>query len=333
MSAERHYRLLLACYPREHRRMYGQEMLGVLMDDGATDRRRPRVRDVSALLAGALRARLRCSSRALAEPRWRDAAAATGLLAALVLLGYALRPVLLGLGIVVTGLHRTGRWHWAHTDGLIAWHSWPRMTAWAVVLILAAVGRRRAAAALVWAGVALEAVRLAIEYGQTAGPAVAQSWLLTLALLGAVGLTVPGARPGAAALGRSRLAAFAGTVLLWSCASVVAFAVPDDSTGFGASVPVVLRADLGRLESVANLAAFGLAVACLVSLPAALRRRLLALLAPVAVTLLLTRLHPGGWMTTPGHDGALSPAGWLAVTGATALAFLCGAALVTRTDP
>ncbi|HYN93532.1 MAG TPA: hypothetical protein VES42_06755 [Pilimelia sp.] len=127
MSLERRYRLLLACYPGEHRRMYEEEMLGVLMDDDATGRRWPLARDVSALLAGALRARLRYGSRVLADPRWRDAAAATGLLAALVLLGYALRPVLLGVGNAVTFQSRTGDWAWSETERLIAWHSAPRL--------------------------------------------------------------------------------------------------------------------------------------------------------------------------------------------------------------
>jgi hypothetical protein len=332
MSLERRFRLLLACYPREHRRMYEEEMLGVLMDDGATGRRRPLARDVSALLAGALRARLRSSSRAwsraLADPRWRDAAAATGLLAALVLLGYALRPVLLGVGIAVTDLGRTGRWNWSNTDGLIAWHSLPRMMAWTAVLMLATAGRRRAAAIVAWAAIALETVRLAIDYGQLAALAVTQTWLLALALLGAAGLSVSGGRPGAAVLGRIRLAAFAGTVLLWSVASVVAFVVPDHSTGFGASVPVLLRADVGRFESLVNLTAFVLTAACLFSIPASLRRRLLTLLAPVFATLVLTRLRPAGWMTTAGYEGGLTPAGWLAVVVSAALAALCGMAFV-----
>ncbi|HYN93533.1 MAG TPA: hypothetical protein VES42_06760 [Pilimelia sp.] len=110
------------------------------------------------------------------------------------------------------------------------------------MLILATAGRRRAAAVLAWAAVVLEVVRLATEYGEFAGLAVTQTWLLALALLGAAGLSFPGGRPGAALLGRIRLAAFAGTVLLWSSASVVAAAFPDRipnySYGVGARVPV-----------------------------------------------------------------------------------------------
>jgi hypothetical protein len=331
MSLERRYRALLACYPPEHRREYQEEMLGVLLDDAPAGRRWPGARDVAALLSGALRARARYSVRALADVRWREAAAASGVLAVLVLFGYALRPLLLGYTWVVAIRAPTGGWRWSLADELLAWHSWPRAVAWAGVAILVVAGRRRPAVLAAWAAAGLEMVRLAVEYDRIAATAIQDVWPLTLALLGAGALTVPGARPGAAVLGRGRLAAFTTAVAFWAGASAIA-AVQDTGAPTGDLIPVVLRADVGRFEALVNLAAFGLAAACLISAPAPLRRRLLALLAPVGVTLLLTRLRPVSWMNPPGYDDVLPVAGWLSLAAATILTLLVAVAIVRRRE-
>jgi hypothetical protein len=331
MSLERRYRALLAWYPPEHRREYREELLGVLLDDAPAGRRWPGVRDVAALLNGALRARVRYSLRAAADVRWRDAAAAVGLLAVLVLLGYALRPLLLGYTIVATSHAPAGGWQWSLAEGLLDWHSWPRAAAWLGVTILVVAGRRRPAALAAWAAAGLEAARLAVEYDRIAGPAILNIWPLALALLGAAALTVPGPRPGAAVLGRGRLAAFTTAVALWAAASAIAVTQGPD-TPAGEFIPVLLRTDVGRFEALLNLTAFGLAAACLASTAAPLRRRLLALLAPVAITLLLTRLHPVSWMTPPGYDDGLPAAGWLTLTAATVLTLPVAAAIIRRQE-
>jgi hypothetical protein len=331
MSLERRYRALLACYPPEHRREYQEEMLGVLLDDAPAGRRWPAARDVAALLGGALRARARYSVRALADVRWRDAAAAMGLLAVLILLGYALRPLLLGYTLVVT-LRAPGEgWRWSLADELLAWHSWPRAAAWAGIGILLVAGWRRPAVPAAWAVAGLEAVRLAVDHDRIAATAIQDMWPVTLALLGAGALTVAGPRPGATVLGRGRLAAFTIAVAFWAGASAMA-AAQDPGTATGDLIPLVLRADVGWFEALVNLAAFCLAAACLTSTPAPLRRRLLALLAPVAATLLLTRLRPVSWMIPPGYEDGLPVAGWLTLAVATILTLLVAVAIVRRRE-
>lgn len=56
---ERRYRRLLRLYPREFRARRADEMIGVLMDGAADGQHRPARRDVSDIVRGSLRARLR----------------------------------------------------------------------------------------------------------------------------------------------------------------------------------------------------------------------------------------------------------------------------------
>ncbi|RJL34046.1 hypothetical protein [Bailinhaonella thermotolerans] len=85
---ERRYRRLMRVYPRSHRREYEEEMLGVLLA-GAVRRDRPSPGDVADLLRGGLAVRGRVCAEAVAGPRWRDALAVAGLVAALMTAGDA----------------------------------------------------------------------------------------------------------------------------------------------------------------------------------------------------------------------------------------------------
>jgi len=76
-ALERWYRRLLAWFPAEHRRVYGEEMVGVLLASASEGRSRPGPAEVIDLVVGGLRTGLRTWFRARhIDPVWRDALAA-----------------------------------------------------------------------------------------------------------------------------------------------------------------------------------------------------------------------------------------------------------------
>jgi len=74
-ALERRYRRLLALFPADHRREYGEEMIGVLLACTPQGRGRPRLADAFDLIVGGLRARLRPRGAGLSGARWPDALA------------------------------------------------------------------------------------------------------------------------------------------------------------------------------------------------------------------------------------------------------------------
>jgi hypothetical protein len=79
-SLERRYRRLLAWYPADYRRIYDEEMLGVLMAAAsARGSNRPGAAETLNLIGSGLRARLR--SIGGTDPAWRDALAVYSLVA------------------------------------------------------------------------------------------------------------------------------------------------------------------------------------------------------------------------------------------------------------
>jgi hypothetical protein len=83
---EQWYRRLLAWYPAEHRQIYGEEMLGVMLAGARPDQRYPGRREAVDVLASAIRARLGRAAAAVADRRWADAAAVLGVVASILLL-------------------------------------------------------------------------------------------------------------------------------------------------------------------------------------------------------------------------------------------------------
>jgi hypothetical protein len=75
LALERRYRRLLAWFPAEHRREYGEEMIGVLLASAPEGRRRPRLADAVDLMTGGLRARLRRRGGGLSDAHWPDSLA------------------------------------------------------------------------------------------------------------------------------------------------------------------------------------------------------------------------------------------------------------------
>jgi hypothetical protein len=87
-ALERRYRRLLTWYPAGHRRLYGEEMIGVLLASAPTGQNRPGNADILDLIGGGLRARLRWSRTGEGNPAWRDALAVFSVVAPVVLLGW-----------------------------------------------------------------------------------------------------------------------------------------------------------------------------------------------------------------------------------------------------
>jgi hypothetical protein len=78
-ALERRYRRLLAAFPADHKREYGEEMIGVLLASTPDGRRRPKLADAFDLMASGLRARLRPGRTGLPDANWRDALAVCSL--------------------------------------------------------------------------------------------------------------------------------------------------------------------------------------------------------------------------------------------------------------
>jgi hypothetical protein len=70
---ERRFRRWLAWYPAEHRRVYGEEMIGVLLASTPHGRSHPRAADVVALVRGGIITRIRTAADL--DQDWRDAMA------------------------------------------------------------------------------------------------------------------------------------------------------------------------------------------------------------------------------------------------------------------
>ncbi|RKR87922.1 hypothetical protein BDK92_2225 [Micromonospora pisi] len=328
MTLEQTYRRLLACYPWEHRQQYEEEMLGVLLDDAGPQQRHPRARDVLDLLSGALRTRTRYALTNLSGQPWREAAAVLGLLAPLALFAYAGRLVLLNLTVAAT------RGYLAEFSALLTWRSWAPVAVWLMVVILAATGWHRTAASLAWAGTALQAVPEAGDYGNY--QSVSSSWTVALAVVAAVALTVAAPRSGATSLGRRWLVPLAGAALLVGAPTITAIVLPNLWTG-NLRTPWIFTNNVTYLEALLLGVGYALGALTVLLTPAPLRRRLLALLAPVGATLLITRIGFGdrGFLARTSNGEiptGLNLAQWLALVLIPPLTLAVAVAVVHRRE-
>jgi hypothetical protein len=100
-ALERRYRRLLAWYPAEHRRRYGEEMIGVLMAAAPDGVHRPGLAGAADLIRRGIQARFRSGTRRLAGANWPDAAAICSVAIPMILACYFtagwLRHVIAGI--------------------------------------------------------------------------------------------------------------------------------------------------------------------------------------------------------------------------------------------
>ena len=104
-ALERRYRRLLAWYPAQYRRAYGEEMIGVLLAAASGGSGRPGVAGAFDLIRGGLRARLLAGWRTLTDAGWPDALALCSVAVPVILLGYVVAQSLYFLHIHIGPPH------------------------------------------------------------------------------------------------------------------------------------------------------------------------------------------------------------------------------------
>src|SRR6266700_2457011 len=289
---EKRYRLLLALYPKDHRREHAEEMVGVLLAaDGDTHVRAPkpvawalrfgqRTADSADLIGGALRIRGRMAlnrlrrtrwlSWTVRDQRWSDALAVVSVIAPLLLLVAALTEFRIPQAVASS---ITGHPHWGLTATLGLADLPMAAGAPGVILLVFLRLRRLAGLGALATAVGQVAAGAVPAFAGYANPAVAFTVLLSCTAAAAL-LLSPGPDRGLALLTRSGTALVgAGALILggFSVGGTVWLSSPSsDITGFGGEV--------GGLPADLLIAAvlITIAVACL---RAPVSRRVLALLA------------------------------------------------------
>jgi hypothetical protein len=266
---ERRYRRMLAWYPWEHRRRYEDEMVETLVAGARPDQRRPSLGDTANLARNALASHVATAVRGFSDPRWANAFAVTGLIAAIVMLGTRVRSIAqyVALDQITSNYDSLGR------AAIV------RLAIWLAVVALALAGPRVLAAIAAWFAVMAE-IALSVYMVM---PLSALNWLWTV-LLGttcATALTVPAAhRAGVRLLGRHRLILIGlgcAAGILGSAAGAILDIQNGRSSGMVAFLPVRLHAAslLGAAVAVAFV------VTAVVTLDGGVRRRVVALFAPL----------------------------------------------------
>ncbi|MGC4783260.1 hypothetical protein ACLQ3A_16580 [Micromonospora zamorensis] len=332
---ERRYRRLLAVYPWEHRRVYEDEMLAVLLAGARPGQRRPGAADVRNLVGAGLRARLRVGARGFTDSSWADAATVTGLLVGVVLLALASRTL---LDLLVRASSPPPGFASSGPDLV----DWLHVAGWAGVCAAVLVGWRWVAAGLAWAGVLGWGALVAPQAGDNPTYVVDTLPQFALAVVAAAALTVPAPRRRAIALlGVRRLLA-----LLLAPAAMVALLVTNRATsptfGFVGEVSyqvlygIEASSELVVWLYVAGLAAAALAmVIAVATLTPEVRRRIVVMLLPVAALALVIDSALAGWVTSTmhmGHTVPLVPAQWAMLVLVAPVTFLAGALLVRRRE-
>ncbi|MFI7545873.1 hypothetical protein [Actinoplanes sp. NPDC049599] len=273
---ERRYRRLLRVYPPDHRREYEEEMIGVLLAETAPGRRGPGPRDVVDLVLSALAVRWRRRRSGLRDERWVQAARAVQVFGSLLLLAVGLHR----FAIEQTALLRYG----AEFTPPVPSAELLRPGAWALVLLLALLGRHRLAALAATAGVVAEAVPPLGLYLDTPARLLDVYWMLVAATVVAVASLLTSGK--ALPVGTGSVAAAAALVVIGGVGSVL----------LHGSTPQLM---LGwRPVPVPAVVCYGAAVVLVVlgvlRSPAPVLRRLVVAAVPIVVCWPLVRVGFGG---------------------------------------
>jgi hypothetical protein len=143
-SLEHRYRRLLAWYPRDHRAVHEDEMVGVLLASANPGQTRPGMHDRADLLWGGLKLHTRRAFGRASAPSWQDALAVVGVVGTLVLLILELvttaiwarwevppaTQLIQAVLIVAVASGITANQRWVAAPA--AWLLLPAMTPWAV---------------------------------------------------------------------------------------------------------------------------------------------------------------------------------------------------------
>jgi hypothetical protein len=334
---ERWYRRLLAWYPRDHRRMYGDEMLGVLLDGAQPGQRYPGRAETVDLLRSALWLRFGRTRGRIGDPRWTDAAAVVGAVVPVLLFTYHLRHLLIPY-----------LWSLRFHDPRQAQPMlWAFVLGWGAVAVTALFRWRAVGAVLAWAATLAEVVALGRWYPTEPVTVLYALWPLVLGVTGAAALSVPRtAGRGLPVLGRRRYLVVVVATLIGGLAAAFdpmtarihwyeyGFAL-DFSGGTGGILPGLLPGSASLPVRLAELAAAGTVLVALARTAAPVRRRLLALLAPAAVlVVLISQFYAGFAMSSMRFDPPvlLEPLQWLVLAVTPVATLLVGVALVHRRE-
>jgi hypothetical protein len=313
VTLERWYRWLLAAYPRDHRDIYEDEMVGVLLEAAAPGQTRPTPAETTDLLLGAGRYRLRRTGNVLADPRWRLAASVTGVLAVIALFGVHLHRLVAEVSYVYTPYV-----FWDQRPS-IGFGLWVPAALWAGAVVSAAFLPRPVTAALAWVGALIDLGMQGIAFERYAGQSVFDSWLPVLGLVAAGTLTFGSAtRPALRVLGRRRL--------LLLAAVIVGFLGMDFRIVW--DIPF-----LAWLVSNFRVVFPALGALVLIGLDRPVRRRVLALFVPVVVQVVTTWV--GSYYYPLGFFNASMwavPLKWAALVGLPVVALLIAISAVQRRE-
>jgi hypothetical protein len=165
---ERRYRRLLRCYPPSHREAHREEMLGVLLATARPGQRAPRLTQAANLAACGLAIRAR---RALDAGPWQDALAVVSLVAPVLMLVSSVLDFGVTVRETVTLDHAYPPASPFWSLSLVPVLAGPVALAigWLAVVLLGLAGRRRAAAAVAFAPLALDLMVLLVLLMQRTG--------------------------------------------------------------------------------------------------------------------------------------------------------------------
>lgn len=319
------YRRLLIAYPVRHRRMYGEEMIGVLLADAGPEQRRPGLRDTADLLRSALQVRLRGTAGALADASWRRAAYTVQVFGVIFLCLVALRRALLwGAELLV----------WGPSQVSVPPMDVIRPSVWVLAAAATLLRMRRLAAVLTVLAAGAEIVRAAGWYAESPSTVLRNCWLLTVAVVvaGAAVWTARGRREPlpprvwAAVVAGGLLVA--GAVVerlqwMWWVSSSMEGLEPRWSywtRGMGTPLYVIAAA---------------FAVLVIVRLESSVRRRVVVFAVPVVTMAVLVTNGFAGFMYSSQsrpNPVMLVPAQWVILVGVPLLAFGLAVVLLHRVE-
>jgi hypothetical protein len=317
MSLEDGYRRLLSLYPRQHRLLYEEEMIAVLMAGAEPGRRRPSPAEWFDLAVSAAAVRFRRAGQALAAEAWRQAAYA-------VLLGGSIALLVIGLNRL--GLATGVRLRFGPDGVQPGVVDYLRPVLWALVVAAALTRFRVLAALLAVAAAVNEGVRTAAFYDWSPSQVLRTCWLLTIAgvvVIAAVALVRAGPVP------RPRG--------LWLLTIGGALAVIGGVADY-AWMPLVHR-NPAFVEISGKIVLVGSGTACYaiaavlalcawLRLPGAVRLRTLVFGVPVLAMLIMVPNGFGGFMTSSqrnvDHPNPLLWFQWVILVAVPVLAFALG---------
>jgi hypothetical protein len=334
---ERRYRWLLTCYPAPYRRVYEDEILGVLMTSSGQRQRFPGLGDTLDLIRSAASIRLGRFGAGFADRRWADAAAVFGVLAPMLLFAHRIFSFLGGY-LWSARLHEALPDHFNRNGLTLSF--WGPAVAWAAVTVAALLGWRVVAAVGAWLTVLAESLALGTRYSIAPVEVLHWMWLLVFGVTAAAALTVrTTSRRAVEILGWPKTIVFAVASVLFALSSAIdpltvritAYPNGYSTNSWPADVhlPYLLA---GGLLTLILYAIVGIAMLVVfLRIDASIRSRVLVLLAPTVALIGLISLSFTGFADSSVRFAPpvlLVPAQWALLALTPLVTFLCGVLLV-----